>query len=537
VVLTMFARIALLASGASANTLALPVVGRLTVGEAFLVAIGAVLARMLASALAAWALAFITFNLTRSIRGQLASSYLRANYVTQDAFGAGEIQQIVMGFPASATSLVQGIAMSTSSGLTMLAMLSAALFSDVTATLGLLVVAVGSTAVLAPFRKRIKRLSTAGVQKQVGLAEALKDLSNTRLEISAFGVRRAFVARMSNLILEDARIGRRATLLKQLVSPIFTTLAYLAVIAALVVVYSADSSDLWSVGPVILIVIRTIQYAMNVQNGFIVWAEVQPFLERLSTTDRVLRESELPPGEVSLSQVETLSVQSVAFRYPEVAGGRGVHNISFDVERGERVGLIGPSGGGKSTVLKLLANLLTPSEGKIEVGTCGVGKVRPEVWGALVGYVPQTAGLLSASVRENVLFCREGFSDEEVWSACEAADFASVVRLLPDGLDTELGPKGTLLSGGQLQRLAIARALLTGPSLLLLDEPTSALDADSEAEVTEAIRHLPTACTVLIASHRKTILQDCTRVLLVDQGTVREVEGDELMAALEDPST
>jgi len=537
VVLTMFARIALLASGASANTLALPVVGRLTVGEAFLVATGAVLARMLAGALAAWALAVITFNLTRSIRGQLASSYLRANYVTQDAFGAGEIQQIVMGFPASATSLVQGIAMSTSSGLTMLAMLSAALFSDVTATLGLLVVAVGSTALLAPFRQRIKRLSTAGVEKQVGLAEALKDLSNTRLEISAFGVRRAFMARMSNLILEDARIGRRSTLLKQLVTPLFTTLAYLAVIAALVVVYSADSSDLWSVGPVILIVIRTIQYAMNVQNGFIVWAEVQPFLERLSTTDRVLRESELPPGEVSLSQVESLSVQSVAFRYPEAAGGRGVNDITFNVGRGERIGLVGPSGGGKSTVLKLLANLLIPSEGRIEVGTCDIAKVRPELWGALVGYVPQTAGLLSASVRENVLFCRQGFSDEEIWAACEAADFASVVRLLPDGLDTELGPRGTLLSGGQLQRLAIARALLTGPSLLLLDEPTSALDADSEAEVTEAIRHLPAACTVLIASHRKTILQDCTRVLLVAQGTVREVEDDELMAALEDPST
>ena len=537
VVLTMFARIALLASGASANTLALPVVGRLTVSEAFLVATGAVLARMLASVLAAWSLAAITFNLTRSIRGQLASSYLRANYVTQDAFGAGELQQIVMGFPGSATSLVQGIAMSTSSGLTMLAMLSAALFSDVAATLGLLVVAVGSTVVLAPFRQRIKRLSTAGVEKQVGLAEALKDLSNTRLEISAFGVRRAFVARMSNLILEDARIGRRATLLKQLVTPLFTTLAYLAVIAALVVVYSADSSDLWSVGPVILIVIRTIQYAMNVQHGFVVWAEVQPFLERLSTTDRVLRESELPPGDVSLSQVEMLSAQSVAFRYPEAAGGRGVNNITFSVEQGERIGLIGPSGGGKSTVLKLLANLLMPSKGKIEVGTCDIAKVRPEVWGALVGYVPQTAGLLSASVRENVLFCRQGFSDEEIWAACEAADFASVVRLLPDGLDTELGPKGTLLSGGQLQRLAIARALLTGPSLLLLDEPTSALDADSEAEVTEAIRHLPTACTVLIASHRKTILQDCTRVLLVDQGTVREVEGDELMAALEEPST
>lgn len=537
VILTMFARIALLASGASTNTLALPVVGRLAINEAFLIAIAAVLARMAASAASAWALAAITFNLTRSIRGELAGSYLRASYVTQDSFGAGELQQIIMGFPGAATSLVQGIATSAASGLTMITMLSAAFVSDVTATLGLVVVALGSTAVVAPFRRRIKALSTAGVQSQVGLSEALKDLANTRAEISAFGLRQPFVARMSDLIASDARIGRRATLLKQLTTPIFTTLAYLAVIAALAAVYSAESGDLWSVAPVILIVIRTIQYAMNVQNGFIIWAEVQPFLERLSSTEQTLRESELAPGQVSLSEVDRLRVRSVGFRYPESAGGRGVENISFDVCRGERIGLVGPSGGGKSTVLKLMANLLSPSGGSVEVDGYSVAEVQPEVWGSLVGYVPQSPGLLSASVRENVLLGRQGFSDAEILRACAAADFASVVGLLPERLDTQLGPKGTLLSGGQLQRLAIARALLAGPSLLLLDEPTSALDSDSEAEVTAAIRGLPADVAVLIASHRKTILQDCTRVLLVDRGTVRDVKGQELLNALEEPST
>lgn len=536
-ILTMFARIALSASGASGNTLALPLVGELSVNQAILAAAVAVLARMAASGAVAWSLAAISFNLTRRIRGGLAGSYLRANYVAQDALGAGELQQVIMGFPSRATSLVQGIAVSASSGLTMAAMLSAAFVSDAVATLGLVVVAIGSTVVLGPFRRRIKGLSGAGVEKQVDLAEALKDLVSTRLEISAFGLRGRFLDGMSDLIFEDARIGRRATFLKAITTPLFTSVAYFAVIAALVAVAAADSSDLWSMAPVILIVIRTLQYAMNVQNGLLVWAEVQPFLERLSATDLALRESVCSTGGNPLSEVGLIRLESVGFRYPESAGGRGVTNISFEVRRGERMGLVGPSGGGKSTLLKLIANVLAPSEGRIQVGTHSVGEVRSEVWGSLVGYVPQSPGMLSASIRENILLRREGFSDTQIWAACKAADFASVVEQLPDGLDTELGPKGTLLSGGQLQRLAIARALLAAPSVLLLDEPTSALDSDAEAEVTAAFRGLPSEVTVLIASHRKTILQDCTRVLLVDRETARDVKGDELLAALENPST
>ena len=536
-ILTMFARIALSASGATENTLTLPFVGELSVNQAILAAAAAVLARMVASAAVAWSLAEISFNLTRRIRGGLAESYLRASYVAQDSLGAGELQQVIMGFPGRATSLVQGIAVSASSGLTMAAMLSAAFVSDAVATLGLVVVAIGSTAVLGPFRRRIKGLSGAGVEKQVDLAESLKDLVSTRLEISAFGIRGHFLEGMSDLISEDARIGRRATFLKAMTTPIFTSVAYFAVIAALVAVAAADSSDLWSMAPVILIVIRTLQYAMNVQNGLLVWAEVQPFLERLSATDLALRESECSTGGVLMSEVGLIRLESVGFRYPELAGGRGITNISFEVRRGERMGLVGPSGGGKSTLLKLIANVLAPSEGRIEVGTHSVREVRSEVWGSLVGYVPQSPGMLSASIRENVLLRREGFSDAQIWAACEAADFASVVEQLPDGLDTELGPKGTLLSGGQLQRLAIARALLAGPSVLLLDEPTSALDSDAEAEVTAALRGLPPEVTVLIASHRKTILQDCTRVLMVDRETAKDVKGDELQAVLENPST
>jgi len=254
-ILTMFARIALSASGASENTLTLPFVGVLSVNQAILAAAAAVLARMVASAAVAWSLAEISFNLTRRIRGGLAESYLRASYVAQDALGAGELQQVIMGFPGRATSLVQGIAVSASSGLTMAAMLSAAFVSDAVATLGLVVVAIGSTAVLGPFRRRIKGLSGAGVEKQVDLAESLKDLVSTRLEISAFGIRGHFLEGMSDLISEDARIGRRATFLKAMTTPIFTSVAYFAVIAALVAVAAADSSDLWSMAPVILIVI------------------------------------------------------------------------------------------------------------------------------------------------------------------------------------------------------------------------------------------------------------------------------------------
>lgn len=537
VILTIFARVALLAAGTTENPLSLPLIGRLSTSESLAVVTVAVFFRLAMGLLGAWSLAEISFRLVTGIRTELATRYLRANYVTQDRFGAGELQQVVMGFPSSASSLMQTIAHSASSGLTMIAMLSAAFISDIFATLALVFIAIGSAVVLAPFRRAIKGLSVRGVQAQLAVAEALKDLSNARLEIATFGARRSFTEDTSFLIREDARIGRKATILKQLTTPIFTTLAYLAVVAALLAVVRADSTNLWSVGPVILIVIRTLQYAMNIQQGFIVWSEVQPFLEHLSSTEQVLRDSQEVPGTLSLPTFSVIRATEIEFQYPEIAGGRGVEGVTLEIHSGERIGLIGPSGGGKSTILKIMAGLLSPSAGRIEVDGQDIGKLTYESWSSLVSFVPQSPGLLTASVRENLLFRRAGFSEAEILEACEAADFASVVRLLPKGLDTELGPKGTLLSGGQLQRLAIARALLARPSLLLLDEPTSALDSESEAEVTAALRGLSAEVAVLIASHRKTILQDCSRVLLVEQGLLRQVEGEELIGALKESST
>ena len=536
VILTIFARVALLASGASEKPLYLPLLGSLSISQSLFVASGAVVFRMFVGFLSAWSLAEISFQLVTGIRTELATSYLRANYVTQDRFGSGELHAIVMGFPSRASSLMQSIASSAASALTMITLLSAAFLSDLYATLGLIGVAIGSSLFLTPFRRKLKNLSSIGVRAQVRIAEALKDLAAARLEIAVFGVGHSFSEHTSNLIREDAEIGRQSTFLKQLTTPLFTTLAYLAVIGALLAISQTEYSNLWSVGPVILIVIRTLQYALNIQQGFLVWSEVQPFLQHLSSTHQDLRASEEFGGTRSLPAISMIRVSEVAFQYPEAAGGRGVKGVNLEIRSGERIGLIGPSGGGKSTVLKIMAGLLSPSDGQVEVDGQAIRDLTHESWSALVGFVPQSPGLLSASVRENLLFRREGFSDTEILEACEMADFASVLTLLPNGLETELGPKGTLLSGGQLQRLAIARALLARPSLLLLDEPTSALDSESEAEVTAALRGLPSGVAVLIASHRKTILQDCTKVLLVDQGRLRDVEGDELISALKESS-
>ena len=212
--------------------------------------------------------------------------------------------------------------------------------------------------------------------------------------------------------------------------------------------------------------------------------------------------------------------ENVSFTYP---GGRRVFDrFTLRCEPGQRIGLVGESGGGKSTLLALLQRFHDVGGGRILVDGQDISRITQESLRAAIAIVPQDISLLHRSVMENIRYGKPSASDAEVMAAASAARCLDFIEALPDGFDTIVGERGTKLSGGQRQRIAIARAILRDAPILLLDEATSALDSESEALIREALDRLMQGRTVLAIAHRLSTLRDFDRIVMMGEGRIIE---------------
>jgi ATP-binding cassette subfamily C protein len=217
-----------------------------------------------------------------------------------------------------------------------------------------------------------------------------------------------------------------------------------------------------------------------------------------------------------------VELRNVSFSYPD-SNHPALRDASFVIEPGTQVALMGPSGAGKSTIADLLCAVLIPTSGNIT----RTGETQgPDVAERLgpVSYVPQRPGLVSGTILDNVALAASAtdVSREQALEALQLANLADLVVKLPDGIDTPLGKLQDGLSGGQLQRLGLARALYSNPGLLVMDEATSALDAESEAEIQKALDSMRGKVTVVLIAHRLNTIQHADKVILVEDGLVKD---------------
>jgi ATP-binding cassette subfamily C protein len=216
-----------------------------------------------------------------------------------------------------------------------------------------------------------------------------------------------------------------------------------------------------------------------------------------------------------------LQIDGVSYGYT-AASRQILHAVRMDIEAGRTTAIVGSSGSGKTTLADLVMGLLHPDGGRILVDGVPLTAGRLRSWRRAIGYVPQEAFLLHASIRANLAWAAPDATAEEMWRALDLASAHSLVSGLPQGIDTVVGDRGVRMSGGERQRLALARALLRQPSLLILDEATSALDAASEQQILDAIGQLHGTLTIIVITHRLWAVRDADVIHVLADGRVAE---------------
>jgi ABC-type multidrug transport system fused ATPase/permease subunit len=469
----------------------------------------------------------ILTDVTARVRTDLFNAYSRASWEVQSRDREGQVQETMTNQAGQASSCAGAFLGLINSTLTFLVLLASAFVLNLYSAVIVLALAISMFALLRPLRGLGMRRARTWSQAQVNFASGVAESIRLAQETHVFG------AGAIQRRLNDARVSitRRLLFQTQLISKIggsiSETIIYLLLVGGLIVLHAENTGHIASLGAVVLILVRATSSGQGIQSNYQEFIQAMPFLERTQEAERRYRESSPDEGSVALSGVQSLAFEGVGYAYR--AGRPVLADISFEVDSGEVIGVIGPSGAGKSTLVQLLLRLRIPVEGRYLVNGTPAQEIVQADWHELVAYVPQEPRLLHASVAENIRFFRD-LDDQAVERAGRLARIHEDIVSWPDGYETIVGPRADAVSGGQQQRICLARALVAQPQLLVLDEPTSALDPTSEALIQESLTGLKQQeLTLFIVAHRMSTLNICDRVMIIIDGKLAGFDTIELL--------
>lgn len=362
-------------------------------------------------------------------------------------------------------------------------------------------------------RRAQQRALAARQRQDERVAEMVPLIGN----VKAFGVGEAFAQRLRDALHAVLKEKRTAMVLAAVVTPIYQSIGLLIALGILGFA-TTTQLDIPALGAVALLLLRSLSSAQGIQNSLHKYAEYRPVLDLLEEWNERYEGAREEFGDVDIHGVESVTVRSLdySYGYDDLA----ISGLDLALRPGDHVGLVGPSGAGKSTLATVLLRFRRPTVGEYRLNGLDAWSITPESFSREVAYVPQAPLILRGTVEENVTFLREGIDRDRVMWAVQQSGLSDWVSALPEGVDTVVGPDSHGFSGGQAQRLSIARALAGTPSMVVLDEPTSALDVDSEALITTALKGLPDDVIVVLIAHRMSTLRHCNRIVVLEDGRV-----------------
>ncbi|MCX7621665.1 MAG: ABC transporter ATP-binding protein/permease [Acidimicrobiales bacterium] len=509
-----------------------------------LVAALCVIASFALQTVSAYVASRTTASFERAARMEVYDSYLQASLAKQLADREGRLQTRFGGFVNQSAQTMGSLTSLARSGISMLVLFAGALVINPLFAGVMLAFASALTLLMRPLNNYSRRLTREAAAVQVKAAEQVAETTANIREVRIFHAIEPLRRETQRLVDVLTNLRKRQSFVGSIVSPTYQSLGLLLVIAMLGFASTMDGIDLAALGAVALMLLRSVSYGQQLQSTLQRLTTSTPYVEMLADAVNGFRASREPTGARSLDSIENVAFHHVSFTYPANTDRSGLdssgqtalalNDVTLSFSTGEIVGIAGPSGSGKSTLAQLLLGLRRPTEGQVTVNGIPISELDPRAWARHVAFVPQETRLLHTTARENIRFFRDWITDREVEEAAARAGIAEVIKALPDGFDTEVGAATRSLSGGQLQRLSIARALAGNPSVVVLDEPTSALDAHSELLIRDAIERLDDHVLRIVIAHRLTTLAICDRLVVIRNGRI-EADGPAEDVLRDDP--
>jgi ATP-binding cassette subfamily C protein len=354
----------------------------------------------------------------------------------------------------------------------------------------------------------------AAVNEQLSGTKTIKSFGAEERNVGIFS---RFTERIARLYIDAARHGAAASLWLNIGMVLVLSL----IVYVSIEILASPASQLLLLLYLFAMITRMLSRVQTHYHEFITESPALITVKEMEARCEAVAEPE-PARAEDIELREAMRLEGVSFAYQDSGEPLVISDLDLTIQAGKTTAIVGPSGAGKSTIADLVMGLIQPDEGGVLVDERSLRAEQRRAWRSKIGYVPQDTFLFHETVRENLLWVRPDASDAEIREALRLAAAEDFVSRLPEGMETVLGDRGGRLSGGERQRLALARALLRKPSLLILDEATSNLDSENERRIQSAIEELHGSMTILIITHRLFTIRSADVIYVLEQGRLVE---------------